>query len=204
VQILLSSPAITCDHCIETIRGVVDAVDGARLISGDPEAKTYIVDLASGALLDAIAPRLAAADYPLGEISAHVGTREAQHPPLREGRGRDSEASFPRMEGEEGLEGEGLAKWRPASYRVEKTDVGANINYDCYCSCDAGFALDRSNADPAPESCCCGNQILVGVGAGKRIASKLDAPDRYRIDIQQLTMPWGQPLDVALAIPLEP
>lgn len=175
MQILLSSPAITCDHCIETIRGVVDAVDGAHLVSGDPEARTYIVDLASGALLDALAPQLAAADYPLGDVPTEAGHGGVPLTP----------------------------DWRPSAYRVEKTDAGANINYDCYCSCDAGFALDRSKADAAPESCCCGNQILVGAGAGARIASKLDAPERYRIDVQQVTMPWGQPVDVALAIPLE-
>ncbi|TAJ20415.1 MAG: copper chaperone [Dehalococcoidia bacterium] len=175
MQILLSSPNITCDHCIETIRGVVDATDGARLISGNPDAKTFTVDVASGALLDVLATRLAAADYPLGDV-----TTDAHHGATAD-----------------------RATWRPSAYRVEKTEVGANINYDCYCSCDAGFALDRSNADPALESCCCGNQILVGAGAGARITSKLDAPDAYRIDVQQVTMPWGQPLEVALAIPLE-
>ena len=175
MQILLSSPAITCDHCIETIRGVVDTTEGAHLVSGDPDARTYIVDLATGALLDALAVRLAAADYPLGDVP----TEAAAH-------------------------GVALtADWRPSTFRVEKTDAGANVNYDCYCGCDAGFALDRSNADPALESCCCGNQILVGAGAGARITSKLDAPDRYRVDVQTITMPWGQPLEVALAIPLE-
>ncbi len=175
VQILLSSPNITCDHCIETIRGVVDATEGARMVSGDPDARTFTVDVASGALLDVLATRLAAADYPLGDVAT-----EAHHGATAD-----------------------RATWRPSAYRVEKTDVGANVNYDCYCSCDAGFALDRSKADAAPESCCCGNQILVGVDAGQRIASKLDAAERYRIDVQQVTMPWGQPLDVALAIPLE-
>ena len=146
MQIPLSSPAITCDHCIATIRGVVDATEGARLVSGDPDAKTYIVDLASGALLDAIAPRLAAADYPLGDVP----TEAAAH-------------------------GVALtADWRPSA-----------------------------QADPALESCCCGNQILVGAGAGARITSKLDAPERYRVEVQQVTMPWGQPLEVALAIPME-
>lgn len=175
MQLLLSSPNITCEHCIETIRGVVDATDGAHLVSGDPEAKTFVVDLATAGLLDALALRLAAADYPLGDVpttTAHGATADR-------------------------------ATWRPSAYRVEKTDAGANVNYDCYCSCDAGFALDRSKADAAPESCCCGNQILVGADAAARLTSKLDAPERYRIDVQQVTMPWGQPVDVALAIPLE-
>ncbi|MSP23544.1 MAG: copper chaperone [Dehalococcoidia bacterium] len=174
MQILLSSPNITCDHCIETIRGVVDATEGAHLVSGDPDARTFVVDLATGALLDAVASRLAAADYPLGDVP----TEAAHHA------------------------GGLTPDWRPSTFRIEKTDAGANVNYDCYCGCDAGFALDRSQADPALESCCCGNQILVGAGAGARITSKLDAPEAYRLDVQQVTMPWGQPLEVALAIPL--
>ena len=174
MQVLLASPNITCDHCIETIRGVVDVTDGARLISGDPDARTFVVEVASAALLDALATRLAAADYPLGDVP----TETAHH----------TTALTP--------------DWRPATFRVEKTDAGANVNYDCYCGCDAGFALDRSQADQPLESCCCGNQILVGAGAGARIASKLDTPDAYHLDIQSVTMPWGQPLEVALAIPL--
>ena len=174
MQILLSSPNITCEHCIETIRGVVDTTEGARLISGDPDARTYIVDLATGALLDTIATRLAAADYPLGDIP----TEPAHHT------------------------GTLTPNWRPSDWRIVKTDLGANINYDCYCGCDAGFALDRAQADQPLESCCCGNQILVGAGASARITSKLDAPETYRVDVQQITMPWGQPLEVALAIPL--
>lgn len=175
MQILLSSPNITCDHCIETIRGVVDATEGAHLVSGDPDARTFVVDLVSGAVLDVLAPRLAAGDYPLGDVP----TGPAGH-------------------------GSALTPdWRPSDWRIEKTEAGANVNYDCYCGCDAGFALDRSQADQPLESCCCGNQILVGAGAGTRIASKLDAPEAYRFDVQQVTMPWGQPLEVALAIPLE-
>ncbi len=174
MQVLLSSPNITCEHCIETIRGVVDAVEGAHLISGDPDARSYIVDLASGALLDTVATRLAAADYPLGDVS----TEAAHHA------------------------GTFTPDWRPSDWRIVKTDAGANVNYDCYCGCDAGFALDRAQADQPLESCCCGNQILVGTDAGARITSKLDGSAGYRVDVQQVTMPWGQPLEVALAIPL--
>jgi hypothetical protein len=44
--------------------------------------------------------------------------------------------------------------------------------------------------------------MLVGAGAAERILAKLDDAARYRVDVQQATMPWGQPMDVALAIPL--
>ncbi len=91
--------------------------------------------------------------------------------------------------------------WRPSDYRVEATEAGANVNYDCYCGCDAGFALDRSAADPAAESCCCGNRMLVGEHAGTRLGVALPGTPAFRIDVQQVPMPWGDSLEVALAVP---
>lgn len=44
---------------------------------------------------------------------------------------------------------------------------------------------------------------FVGRDAGQRMAGKLDSAEAYRIDVQQVTMPWGQPVEVALAIPRE-
>ncbi len=178
MQVLLSAPDITCEHCIATIQRVAEATEGVTFVSGDHERQTFVVDLASGGALDALGAALAAEGYPLGEVgSGAAGDEHMSH-------------------------GSASSDWRPASYRVERTDVGANVNYDCYCGCDAGFALDRAQADPSPESCCCGNHILVGAGAGNRIAARLEEPASYRVDVQTVTMPWGQPLEVALAIPL--
>lgn len=180
MQVLLSSPEITCEHCIATIAEVVRTAGGA-FISGDPGARTFVVDVPSGAVLDALSPALAVAGYPLGPVATH-GEAADEHTPA---------GAHPAL----------TPDWRPVAYRIEKTAVGANVNYDCYCGCDAGFALDRSAADPAPESCCCGNQILVGVAAGDRIRGTLDGTSAYRVDLQTLTMPWGQPMEVAIAIP---
>jgi hypothetical protein len=91
--------------------------------------------------------------------------------------------------------------WSPSAYRVVETEAGANVNYDCYCGCDAGFALDRSASDPAPEGCCCGNQILVGDDAAARIGTHLDSRFSYRLDVRELRMPWGEDAEVALAVP---
>ncbi|MDA1061633.1 MAG: hypothetical protein O2895_01785 [Chloroflexi bacterium] len=91
--------------------------------------------------------------------------------------------------------------WRPRSYRVTATAAGADVNYDCYCGCDAGFALDRSEAEAQPEHCCCGNAILGGSAAAARVAAALDDPAAFRIDVQELRMPWGEAHVVALAIP---
>ena len=91
--------------------------------------------------------------------------------------------------------------WRPRNYRVTETHSGADINYDCYCGCDAGFALDSSTAVATPERCCCGNAILVGEDAAARLAGFLDDADAFRVDVQDVQLPWGESASVALAIP---
>lgn len=93
------------------------------------------------------------------------------------------------------------APWLPSHYRVVATDAGATVNYDCYCGCDAGIAFDRSDAEQAAQSCCCGNLIVVGAQARQRLHRELSDPDGYRVDVQSVPMPWGEALDVALAIP---
>lgn len=175
MQLLLSSPEITCEHCIATIQRVAEATPGVTFVSGDPDRRTFIVEVNGGAALDQFGTALADEGYPLGDVSAESHETHGTKTP----------------------------DWAPAGFRIERTDVGANVNYDCYCGCDAGFALDRSQPDQPTESCCCGNHILVGPDAGDRITSKLDDPAAYRLDVQTATMPWGQPLQVAVAIPIE-
>ena len=90
--------------------------------------------------------------------------------------------------------------WRP-EYRLTRTDAGVDVNYACPCSCEAGFAFDRSRAGRSPESCCRGRRLLVGVDDEARMHAALDAPAAYELDIQQLTTPWGERAQAALAIP---
>lgn len=93
-------------------------------------------------------------------------------------------------------------EWRPSGFRLVATDLGANVNYDCYCGCDAGFALDRSVPEQAAGSCCCGNLILVGEHARERLHGALDDASAYRLSAQELVMPWAELAEVALAIPV--
>ena len=92
-------------------------------------------------------------------------------------------------------------EWRPSGFRLVETDLGANVNYDCYCGCDAGFALDCSVPRQAAESCCCGNLTLVGENARERLHRTLDGAGAYRQSAQELVMAWGESAEVALAIP---
>jgi copper chaperone CopZ len=173
LQLTLTSPEITCDHCIATIQRTVDGLDGATFLHGDPLTKQFAVDLASGALLDALGQALADEGYPLGDANAPTISAG--------GHGTDP-------------------NWHPL-YRVTKTALGADVNYACPCSCEAGFALDRSQSEQSPESCCCGRQILVGADAEHRLREVLEEPAAFSFDLQTVEMPWGQPLSVALAVP---
>lgn len=174
MQLTLSSPEITCDHCIATIRRTVDSVEGAHFLQGDWETKQFAIDIASGGLLEQISAALESEGYPLGE--AGVATGSGGPKPLN-------------------------LDWRP-SYRVTATNKGADVNYACPCSCEAGFALDRSGAEQSSEHCCCGRTILVGRNAATNLKAALGS-DGYQYDVQTVTMPWGQPMEVALAIPTD-
>ncbi|MSQ42012.1 MAG: copper chaperone [Dehalococcoidia bacterium] len=184
-QLTLSSPAISCGHCIATIERAVGEVPGARFLRGDPATRQFAVALDGGAVLDALAARLAAEGYPLGDAPAAAGDALPGDAPAPAG---DALAVVPR------------GPWRP-QYRLTSTAVGADVNYACPCSCEAGFAFDRAREELAPESCCCGRRMLVGVDAEARLRSALDPTPGYDLDVQVLTMPWGQPLQAALAIP---
>ncbi len=175
MQLALTSPTITCEHCIATIQRTVDGIEGARFLHGDPDTRQFAIEVASGAVLDAVSVALAAEGYPAGDAPVAGAAGAATAHGVSDG-------------------------WRP-EYRVTKTEAGADVNYACPCSCDAGFALDRARADQAPESCCCGRQVLVGAGAEQRLRAALEAPEGYTFDLQTVEMPWGQPMAVALAIP---
>lgn len=176
MQITLYAPDITCDHCVATIQRVVDGTAGARFLAGDAEAKRFSIEIAGGSVLEAVAAALAAEGYPLGEA-----TDVASGGGARVGAGD-----------------------APLEYRVTPTDAGAEINYDCPCGCTAGFALNRAVAAQEPESCCCGRTMLAGRDAEGRLRGQVGDAAAYRFDRQTLTMPWGQPVEVALAIPAEP
>jgi copper chaperone CopZ len=174
LQVTLYAPAISCEHCIATIERAVSQTPGATFVSGNIEGRHFTVEVAQGALIDQVADALAAEGYPLGP---------AVDAPSRLDGSRPADA--------------------PPVYRVTPTDAGAEINYDCPCGCVAGFAFNRAVASSEPESCCCGRTMLAGRSAEERLRGGLNQPDAYRFDVQHVTMPWGQPMEVALATPAQ-
>jgi hypothetical protein len=176
-QLTLYAPAIHCDHCIATIKRTVDAQPGARFLAGNWGTRSFSIEIGHGAVLDAVADALSAEEYPLGDVE----------------------------EGALSAGGVGVTAAGPTrpSYRLTRTEAGADINYDCPCGCVAGFAFDRSQAEQAPESCCCGRTMLVGSRAAERLRGALQQDAYHPVDIQMVTMPWGQPFEAALATPRE-
>ncbi|MDA0351261.1 MAG: heavy-metal-associated domain-containing protein [Chloroflexi bacterium] len=174
MQLTLYAPDVTCEHCIATIQKAVGTVDGATFVSGDPDGKSFVIEVASGAVIDRVAAATEAEGYPLGDAAPaaeHGGT-----------------AADP--------------NWVP-TYTVTGTDKGADINYACPCSCTAGFGLDRAVADQHAEGCCCGRQMLVApTDAEARLKADLSSGE-YRFNLQTIEMPWGQPMQAAIAIPVE-
>lgn len=174
VQLTLYAPDVTCDHCIASIKGAVETVEGATFVSGDPDAKSFVVEIASGAIVDQIAAATNAEGYPLGDATAAEASATSEADP----------------------------NWVP-TYTVTATDKGADLNYSCPCGCTAGFALDRSVGDQHAEGCCCGREMLVApANAEARLKAGLSGGD-YRFDLQTVEMPWGQPMQAAIAIPVE-
>lgn len=181
MELTLFAPDITCDHCVATIGEAVGSIDGARFISGDSEAKTFVIEACSDAVVDQISIATAAVGYPLGEMH------------LAHGHG-DVEVKL-NLVSESAKE-----NWSPV-YAVSLTEKGAELNYSCPCGCLVGYVFDRSIADQQVETCCCGKQVLVApIDAEDQLKISLGEGE-YRFDVQSVEMPWGQPMQVAIAIP---
>ncbi|MGE3855906.1 MAG: heavy-metal-associated domain-containing protein [Dehalococcoidia bacterium] len=187
-QMTLFAPDITCEHCIATISKAVGTVEGARFIAGDPESRTFAVEVASGAVLDRVAETLAEEGYPLGDAPAPGAAPAASMEALPMAGGA--------MEGMR--HGQPQPGFKPEYLKVEKTDAGADITYSCPCgSTTEVFHLDRSQADQPPHSCC-GHHTLVGPDAAARLRARVG--EGFDIDVQTVTMPWGQPVEAAQAV----
>ncbi|MEX2373388.1 MAG: heavy-metal-associated domain-containing protein [Dehalococcoidia bacterium] len=176
-QMTLFAPDVTCDHCIATIKKTVDAVDGASFVDGDPDSKSFAIEVAQGAVLDRVAEALAGEGYPLGDAT----------PAKAAAGGAPVSVDF-------------TAPVAPAfapTYTVEKSAEGASITYTCPCgSTTEHYTFDRSKAEQ-DVGACCDHHLLVQPGAAERLRSILG--EGYALDVQTVEMPWGQPVEAAFA-----
>jgi copper chaperone CopZ len=176
-QMTLFAPDITCDHCIATIKKTVEGIQGAQFITGDPDTRSFVVDLAGGAVLDAVSAALTEEGYPLGQPGAAPAAHSAQQ-------GGMTNVSMD------------LGPFAP-SYTVERSEAGAEITYTCPCgSTTERYQYDRSKTEQDVGSCC-DHHLLVGPDAPARLGQLKG--DAYAIDVQTVEMPWGQPVQAAFA-----
>jgi len=183
-QMTLYAPDITCDHCIATIKTAASGVAGVRFIEGDPESRSFRLDVPSGAAFDVVAAALAGEGYPLGAPEdAPTGGGMAS--------GGTNVTMLP------------MAGGAPAkrafvpTYRPQASAAGADVTYSCPCgSTTEVFHYDRSRAEQTPHACC-NHHVLVAPDAGARLRA-LDGYDV--IDVQTVMMSWGQPMEAAMAL----
>ncbi|MGE3961988.1 MAG: heavy-metal-associated domain-containing protein [Dehalococcoidia bacterium] len=170
-QVTLFAPDVTCDHCIATIQKAVGTVDGARFLEGDPDSKSFAIEVSQGAILDRVAEVLATEGYPLGPAT-------------------------PARAGEGGGQSEATAGFAPA-YTIEKSAEGASVTYNCPCgSTTEHYTFDRSKPEQALGSCC-DHHLLIQPNAAQRLRERLG--DAYEVNVQSVEMPWGQPMEAAFA-----
>ena len=77
----------------------------------------------------------------------------------------------------------------------------AHVNYQCPCGCTAGLIYDRESGSTELGQCCCGRLLWVGDKAGQVVELLYEDGVNYKLDIGSVTLPWGDTLPAALAVP---
>ena len=173
-QTTLFAPDVTCDHCIATIQKAVDTVEGARFVQGDPDTKSFVVDVERGAVVDTIADVLAAEGYPLGDAATAASAAASGSLPMA-----------------------GASPGFTPALTVAKSTEGAVVTYTCPCgSTTEQYTYDRSQPEQAIGSCC-DHHLLVEPNAATRLRERLG--EGYQVTVQTVEMPWGQPVEAAFA-----
>lgn len=77
----------------------------------------------------------------------------------------------------------------------------AHVNYQCPCGCTAGLTYDRDTGAEHMGRCCCGRLLWVGEDPEAQVSAAGEPGTRYEIDRGSLTLPWGEQVKAALAVP---
>jgi hypothetical protein len=88
-------------------------------------------------------------------------------------------------------------------YRTRPADDPreAHVNYACPCGCTAGLMYSREAGSLHVGECCCGRLLWLGAGAETAIATHYKPLTAYDLDIDTVTLPWGESVQAALAVP---
>ncbi len=57
-------PNISCGHCVMSIKGELDEIDGVKSVEGDPDTKSITVEWESPTSANTIKERLKEINYP--------------------------------------------------------------------------------------------------------------------------------------------
>jgi len=79
----------------------------------------------------------------------------------------------------------------------------AHVNYQCPCGCVAGLTYDRATGAEHLGRCCCGRLLWVGPAANKVVTESFREGVKYLVDRGTVTLPWGEEIPSALAVPVE-
>ena len=85
--------------------------------------------------------------------------------------------------------------------RLGDRPTQAHVNYICPYSCAVGLTYDRESGPEHLGQCCCGRLLWVGADAEKTLRSRFEAGVEYDLDLGRVTLPWGESVTTALAVP---
>ena len=78
----------------------------------------------------------------------------------------------------------------------------AHVNYECPCGCIAGLIYERKSGARHLGQCCCGRLLWLGPDAGPVVERNFDATLTYEVELDRVTLPWGDEVLAALAVPV--
>ena len=85
--------------------------------------------------------------------------------------------------------------------RLGDRETLAHVNYQCPCGCEAGLTYDRESGAEHLGRCCCGRLLWVGDDAEARVRAAHEPATAYEMDVGEVTLPWGEQVKAALAVP---
>jgi YHS domain-containing protein len=85
--------------------------------------------------------------------------------------------------------------------RIADNPDEAHINYQCPCGCTAGLMYRRESGSLHMGACCCGRLLWLGADGEPVVSSSYEAGIGYTLDINSVTLPWGEITTAFLAVP---
>jgi len=77
----------------------------------------------------------------------------------------------------------------------------AHVNYQCPCGCTAGLMYKRQSGSLHVGACCCGRLLWLGPDGETVVTSRYESGTGYTLDINDVTLPWGETTTAFLAVP---